>query len=73
LRGADCDTACNLVIAKDRERSTVSKQAPQKMDMDRPNLKKLYEGEVKEEYQVTNIKQFCSSGLRLNYSGWRTK
>jgi DNA repair ATPase RecN len=42
-----------LVIAKVRERLTISKQFAQKIDMERFNLKKLNKGEVKEQYQVT--------------------
>jgi hypothetical protein len=48
FRGADCDTEHCLVVAKIRERLVVSKRPVNKMDMDRFNLKKLSEGEVKE-------------------------
>jgi hypothetical protein len=37
-----------LVVAKIRKRLAVSKRPVNKMDMDRFNLKKLNEGEVKE-------------------------
>jgi DNA repair ATPase RecN len=53
FRGADCDTDHYLVVAKVRERLAVSKQAAQKIDMERFNVKKLNEGDVKEQYQVT--------------------
>jgi hypothetical protein len=42
-----------LEVAKVGERLTVSRQAAQKTDMDRFNLKKLNRGDVKEQYTVT--------------------
>jgi hypothetical protein len=42
-----------LVVAKVRERLAVSKRATQKIGTDRFNVKKLNEGDVKEQYQVT--------------------
>jgi hypothetical protein len=59
--GADCDTDHYLVVAKVRERLALSKQAAQKIDTERFDVKKLNEGDVKEQYQVT-IKQVCSPG-----------
>jgi hypothetical protein len=44
FKEADCDTEHYLVVAKVRERLAVSKQAAQKMDMQRFYLKKLNEG-----------------------------
>jgi DNA-binding Xre family transcriptional regulator len=41
------------VVAEVRERLTVSKRAEQKIGMERYNLKKLKEGEVKEQCRVT--------------------
>jgi hypothetical protein len=38
----------------------VSKQAAQKVDMERFNLKKLNEGDVKEQYQVTIRNKFAA-------------
>jgi hypothetical protein len=42
-----------LVVAKVRERLAVSKLAPQKIDTERLNVRKLNEEDVKEQYQVT--------------------
>jgi hypothetical protein len=63
VRGADCDMGHCLVVAKYRERLAVSKRPVNKVDMDRFNLKKLNEGEVKEEYQVT---------VKTDFVLWRT-
>jgi hypothetical protein len=64
VRGADCDTDHHLVVAKIRERLAVSKQPVIKMYMGRFNLKKLNEGEVKEQHQVTIKNRFFSFGER---------
>ena len=40
------------MVAKVRERLAVSKQAAQKFDVERFNLRKLSESEVRKEYQV---------------------
>jgi hypothetical protein len=42
-----------LVVAKVVEKLAVSKRSGKKMDLERFNLKKLNEEEVKEQYQVT--------------------
>jgi hypothetical protein len=47
-----------LVVAKIRERLAVSKRPVNKMAMDRFNLKKLNEGEIKEQYHVTIKNRF---------------
>jgi hypothetical protein len=47
FRGVDCDTDHYLVVAKIRERLAVSKQAAQKVDAERFNLKKLSDLEVR--------------------------
>ena len=46
------DTDHYLVVAKVRERLAVSKQATQKLDGERFNLRKPNELEVKKEYQI---------------------
>jgi hypothetical protein len=51
--GLTCDTDHHLVVTKVRERLAVSKQAAQKIDTERFNVKKLNEGDVKEQYRVT--------------------
>jgi hypothetical protein len=60
FRGADYDTDHYLAVAKIRERLAVSKRPENKMDMERFNLKKLNEGEVKEQYQVTIKNRFSA-------------
>ena len=62
FRGADCDTDHYLMIAKVRERLVVSKQAAQKLDGDRFNLKKLKDLEVKKQYQIEITKRFAALG-----------
>jgi hypothetical protein len=52
FRRADCDTDHYLVVAKLKESISVSKQARQNFDLERFDLKKLDDVEVKEKYEV---------------------
>jgi hypothetical protein len=61
FRGADCDTDYYLVVAKLKERISVSKRARQNSDLERFNLKKLDDLEVKEKYQVEISNRFVIS------------
>jgi hypothetical protein len=49
-----------MVIANVRERLAVSKQAAQKFDMERFNLRKLSETEIRKQHQITS-----QTGLQL--------
>jgi hypothetical protein len=60
LRGAEFDTDHYLVVAKLRERISVNKQARQKFDLERFDLKKLDDIEVKEKYQVEISNRFAA-------------
>jgi hypothetical protein len=60
FRGADCDTDHCLVVAKLRETILVSKRARQTFDLERFDLKRLNEVEVKEEYQVETTNRFSA-------------
>jgi hypothetical protein len=59
-RGADCDSDYYLVMAKFRERLTVSKQTTQKYRMERFNLKKLKEVEGKKQHRVEISNRFAA-------------
>ena len=50
--GADCDTDYCLVVAEIRERLAVSKEAAQRFDLERLNLRKLNELKVRKQYQI---------------------
>jgi hypothetical protein len=52
FRGADYNTDHCQLVAEVRKRLLVSKQAAQKFDMERLNLKKVNEVEVREHYQL---------------------
>jgi hypothetical protein len=55
-----CDTDRYLVVAKVRERLAVSKRAARKVDTERFNVKKLNNGDVREQYQVTIRNKFAT-------------
>jgi hypothetical protein len=56
---ADCDTDHYLIVAKLRERISVSKRTRQNFDLERFDLKKL-EVEVREKYQVEISNRFAA-------------
>ena len=60
FRGSNCDTDHYLVVAKLRERLAVRKQAAQKFEGQRFNLRNLKEPEVKEKYQIDITNRFVA-------------
>jgi ribosome biogenesis GTPase A len=66
FRRADCDNDHYLVVARHRERLSVSKLT-QKLDMQRFYLKKVNDAEVMEQYQVKISNRFTDSeNLHVN-------
>jgi hypothetical protein len=70
------DTDHYLVVAKLRERISVSKRARQKFDLDRFDLRKLDDLDVKERYQVETSNRFAAlenseKSLEIN-SAWKS-
>ena len=60
LREADCDTDHSLVIANVREKLAVGKQAAQRFDRQRFNLRKLNELKVRKQYQIEITNRFTA-------------
>ena len=60
FRRAECDTDHYQVVAKVRERLAVSKQAAQRFDGERFNLRKLNELEVTKQYQIEITNRFAA-------------
>jgi hypothetical protein len=60
VREADRDTDRHVAAVKLWDRLAVSKRAAQKVDTERFNVKKLNEGDVKEQYQVTVRSKFAA-------------
>ena len=60
FRGAECDTDHYQVVAKVRERLAVRKQAAQKSDGGRFNLRTLNDLEVRKQYQIEITNGFAA-------------
>jgi hypothetical protein len=63
FRTADCEMDHYLVVAKIRERIAVNKQSLHKVHMEKFNLKKLNEVEVKDSYHVEVSNRFAASKI----------
>jgi hypothetical protein len=67
FRESDCDTDHYLVVAKARERLAVSKQAAQKFDVEKFNLRNLNKLEARKQYQIKISDRFSALEI-LRYS-----
>ena len=66
-RGADCHTAQNLVVTKARGVLAVSKQAAQRVGVERFNLRKLSELEYRKQYHIKVSNRFAAvQNLHVN-------
>jgi hypothetical protein len=59
FKGIDCDTGHDLILAKLRERISISKRVRQNFDVEKFVLKTLDDVEVKEKYQVEISNRFA--------------
>ena len=67
LSGELTDTDHYLVVAKVMERLAISKQATQKFDVERFNLRKICELEVRIHYQIAISNRFAAlENLNVN-------
>jgi len=76
FRESDCDTDHYLVVAKVTEILAVSKQAAQEFDVERFNLRKLSELEMRKDYKIKISNNFAALES-FNVSGginraWKT-
>jgi len=60
FRGADCDSNQYLLVATVREELAISQQAAQKFVLERFNLRKLSELEIRTHYQSEIKKRFAA-------------
>ena len=60
FEGTDFDTDHSVVVVTVRERLAVSKQAAQRFDGERFNLRKLNELEVRKRYQIEITNRFAA-------------
>jgi hypothetical protein len=60
FRGTDCDNDNYLVVAKVRETLAVRKQATQKFDGEKFNLRNLDDLEVRKQYRIKITNRFAT-------------
>jgi len=59
FQGTNCNIDHYLVVAKDGENWQTSKQAAHKFDVERVNLRKLSELEVRKHYKINSSNKFA--------------